>query len=80
MSVNFENRIALNPALIVGLGGTGKKALMNFKETFLKSPQIKKAYEQIGAEPSLPDFIDLLCIDTDIFDASKSEKKMKNVQ
>ena len=36
MSVNFENRIALNPALIVGLGGTGKKALMNFKETFLK--------------------------------------------
>ncbi len=75
MSVNFENRIALNPALIVGLGGTGKKALMNFKETFLKSPQIKKAYAQIGAEPSLPDFIDLLCIDTDIFDASKSEKE-----
>ena len=75
MSVNFENRIALNPALIVGLGGTGKKALMNFKETFLKSPQIRKAYEQSGSEPALPDFIDLLCIDTDIFDASQSEKE-----
>ena len=76
MSVNYENRIALNPALIVGLGGTGKKALMNFKETFLTSPQIRRAYEQSGqTETSLPDFIDLLCIDTDIFDANQPEKE-----
>lgn len=76
MSVNYENRIALNPALIIGLGGTGKKALMNFKETFLRSPQIRKAYEQSGQpEPALPDFIDLLCIDTDIFDANQGEKE-----
>ena len=75
MSVNYENRIALNPALIVGLGGTGKKSLINFKETFLSSPHIKKAYAQTpGKEPSLPDFIDLLCIDTDIFDASQPDE------
>lgn len=76
MSANFENRISLNPALIVGLGGTGKKALLNFKETFLNSPQIKKAFEQSGVkETSLPDFIDLLCVDTDIFDANQPEKE-----
>ena len=76
MSVNFENRIALNPALIVGLGGTGKKALMNFKETFLKSPQIKKAFAQNNqSKTALPDFIELLCIDTDIFDANQPEKE-----
>lgn len=75
MSVNYENRIALNPALIVGLGGTGKKSLVNFKETFLTSPQIKKAFAQTpGKEAALPDFIDLLCIDTDIFDASQPEE------
>lgn len=79
MSVNYENRIALNPALIVGLGGTGKKALMNFKETFLNSPQIKKAYHQAGIqETALPDFIDLLCIDTDIFDSNQPEKEEEN--
>jgi hypothetical protein len=75
MSINYENRIALNPALIVGLGGTGKKTLVNFKETFLNSPQIKKAYAQTpGRDQSLPEFIDLLCIDTDIFDASQPEE------
>jgi hypothetical protein len=75
MSVNYENRIALNPALIVGLGGTGKKSLINFKETFLTSPQIRKAFAQTpGKDPALPDFIDLLCIDTDIFDASQPEE------
>ena len=74
MSSNYENRISLNPALIIGLGGTGKKTLINFKETFLKSPQIRKAYSQIpNKEPQLPDFIDLLCIDTDMFDSSASE-------
>ncbi len=78
MSTNYENRIALNPALIVGLGGTGKKSLINFKETFLNSPQIKKAYAISGkGEPALPDFIDLLCIDTDIFDASAPEDNAK---
>lgn len=77
MSTNYENRIALNPALIVGLGGTGKKSLINFKETFLNSPQIKKAFSQSGKEPALPDFIDLLCIDTDIFDASQPEEETK---
>jgi hypothetical protein len=78
MSTNYENRIALNPALIVGLGGTGKKSLINFKETFLSSPQIKKAFSQAGGkEPALPDFIDLMCIDTDIFDASQSEEEAK---
>ncbi|GAB4281041.1 MAG: hypothetical protein Kow0029_25970 [Candidatus Rifleibacteriota bacterium] len=80
MSVNYENRIALNPALIVGLGGTGKKTLMNFKETFLKSPQIKKAFSQTpGKDPALPDFIDLLCIDTDIFDAGQPDDKEEDV-
>ncbi|MGM0599739.1 MAG: tubulin-like doman-containing protein [Candidatus Rifleibacteriota bacterium] len=75
MSINYENRIALNPALIVGLGGTGKKTLVNFKETFLNSPQIKKAYAQTpGRDQGLPEFIDLLCIDTDIFDASQPEE------
>ncbi|HNX77257.1 MAG TPA: tubulin-like doman-containing protein [Candidatus Rifleibacterium sp.] len=78
MSTNYENRIALNPALIVGLGGTGKKSLINFKETFLNSPQIKKAYAISGkGAPALPDFIDLLCIDTDIFDASQPEDNAK---
>lgn len=77
MSTNYENRIALNPALIVGLGGTGKKSLINFKETFLNSPQIKKAFSLSNKEPSLPDFIDLLCIDTDIFDASQPEEETK---
>ena len=78
MSTNYENRIALNPALIVGLGGTGKKSLINFKEAFLNSPQIKKAYAISGkGEPALPDFIDLLCIDTDIFDASAPEDNAK---
>lgn len=76
MSINYENRISLNPALIVGLGGTGKKSLINFKETFLQSPPIRKAFAQTpGKEPSLPDFIDLLCIDTDIFDASQPEEE-----
>ena len=42
MSTNYENRIALNPALIVGLGGTGKKSLINFKETFLTAPRLKR--------------------------------------
>lgn len=78
MSTNYENRITLNPALIVGLGGTGKKSLINFKETFLNSPQVKKAYAISGGrEPALPDFIDLLCIDTDIFDASQPEEETK---
>ena len=78
MSDNYENRIALNPALIIGLGGTGKKTLMNFKETFLNSPQIRKAYAQSpNAKPGLPDFIDMLCIDTDIFDASQEEEKIE---
>jgi hypothetical protein len=77
MSTNYENRIALNPALIVGLGGTGKKSLINFKETFLQSPQIRKAFASSNKEPSLPDFIDLLCIDTDIFDASQPEEETK---
>lgn len=66
---NYENRLALNPALIIGLGGSGKKVLMNFKETFLNSPQVREAYKDSpdhGA--ALPDFIDLFCIDTDIFD------------
>ncbi len=76
MSVNYENRIALNPALIVGLGGTGKKSLINFKETFLSSPPIRKAFAQTpNREVSLPDFIDLLCIDTDIFDASQTDEE-----
>ncbi|OIP25772.1 hypothetical protein AUK22_07670 [bacterium CG2_30_54_10] len=74
MSVNFEQRIALNPALIVGLGGTGKKVLINFKEAFLNSPSIKKAFSQAGQKPALPDFIDLFCIDTDLFDAREHEK------
>ncbi|MEW6713355.1 MAG: tubulin-like doman-containing protein, partial [Candidatus Riflebacteria bacterium] len=76
MSVNYENRIALNPALIVGLGGTGKKSLINFKEAFLSSPPIRKAFAQTpNREVSLPDFIDLLCIDTDIFDASQTDEE-----
>ena len=80
MSENYENRIALNPALIVGLGGTGKKSLMNFKETFLQSPQIKNAYAKANREPSLPDFIDLLCIDTDIFEAGHEEEKVEGAK
>lgn len=74
MSINFEQRIALNPALIIGLGGTGKKVLMKFKETFLSSPQIRRAFAQVNQTPALPDFIDLLCIDTDLFDAREHEK------
>ncbi|MBF0409737.1 MAG: hypothetical protein HQM10_20520 [Candidatus Riflebacteria bacterium] len=76
MTVSFEHRLALNPALIVGLGGTGKKVLMNFKETFLSSPIIKEAYRHSSDQKnSLPDFIDLLCIDTDLFD--KKEEKIE---
>ncbi|MFZ2959578.1 MAG: tubulin-like doman-containing protein [Candidatus Ozemobacteraceae bacterium] len=75
MSVNFENRLALNPALIIGLGGTGKKVLMNFKETFLASPVIRAAYKNSpDQKPALPDFIDLFCIDTDLFDRREEEK------
>lgn len=75
MSVNYENRLALNPALIVGLGGTGKKILMNFKETFLASPVIRAAYRNSpDQKPALPDFIDLFCIDTDLFDRREEEK------
>ncbi|MBF0501215.1 MAG: hypothetical protein HQM09_13840 [Candidatus Riflebacteria bacterium] len=75
MSVNFENRLALNPALIIGLGGTGKKILMNFKETFLANPVIRAAYQNSpDQKPALPDFIDLFCIDTDLFDRREEEK------
>ncbi|MBF0547701.1 MAG: hypothetical protein HQM08_24895 [Candidatus Riflebacteria bacterium] len=79
MSANFEHRLALNPALIIGLGGTGKKVLMNFKETFLSSPVIKETYRQAPEQkPSLPDFIDLLCIDTDLID--KKEEKIEGAK
>ncbi len=76
MPLNYENRLTLNPALIVGLGGTGKKVLMNFKETFLSYPQIKAIFKDSpdGVTPSLPDFIDLFCIDTDVFAANEEEK------
>lgn len=74
MSINYEERIALNPALIIGLGGTGKKVLMNFKEAFLNSPPIKKAFSQApNQKPALPDFIDLFCIDTDLFDSREEQ-------
>lgn len=75
MSSNFENRLALNPALIIGLGGTGKRVLMKFKEAFLNSPQIREAFRHAADQrPTLPDFIDLFCIDTDLFDAKAHEK------
>ncbi len=75
MTMNYENRLGLNPALIVGLGGTGKKVLMNFKQTFLTSPQIREAYAHApDQKPSLPDFIDLFCIDTDLFDSRENDK------
>ena len=73
-TANFENRLSLNPALIVGLGGTGKKVLQNFKETFLGSPQIREAHRATpDVKPALPDFIDLFCIDTDLFDQRAEE-------
>jgi len=72
MSINYENRLALNPALIIGLGGTGKKILTNFKETFVSSPHIRAAFAQVPDQiPALPDFIELFCIDTDLFDAKE---------
>ncbi|NLM17177.1 MAG: hypothetical protein GX221_05605 [Candidatus Riflebacteria bacterium] len=81
MTANFENRLALNPALIVGLGGTGKKTIINFKETFLKSPQIKEAFAKYDkGEPHLPDFIDMLCIDTDVFDENKPEETEHHIR
>ncbi len=74
-SANYEQRLALNPALIVGLGGTGKKVLQKFKETFLSNPLIRATYaNQPDVTPTLPDFIDLYCIDTDLFDSKADEK------
>jgi hypothetical protein len=76
MTTNYENRLALNPALIIGLGGTGKKVLKNFKEAFLNSPQIRAAYKDSpDHQAALPDFIDLFCIDTDLFDRQSQEEK-----
>lgn len=68
MSIDFEQRLALNPALIVGLGGTGKKIVSNFKQIFLSSPQIREIFQKANERPKFPDFIELLCIDTDLFD------------
>ncbi|MBI3039520.1 hypothetical protein HYY75_10845, partial [bacterium] len=75
MTVNFENRLALNPAIIVGLGGTGKKVLMNFKETFMSHPTIREIFKHSDdKKPVLPDFINLFCVDTDLFNSREEEK------
>lgn len=60
----MSKQLMLNPALIIGIGGSGQKVLNHLKATFLKNPVLQENYAKDGVL-KLPTFIQLLCIDTD---------------